>query len=63
MAAKPLIGDDNSINSFDGKSDQFTKDASVEQVPFILGIPGPMSLRRKDTAKPYKIRKNNKNRN
>jgi hypothetical protein len=42
----PLIGNDFTINSFsaDGLSPQHNK-LDVEQVPFILGVPGAISLR------------------
>ena len=58
MASKRLIGDDNSINSFDGKTDQihgqFDSDAPETvlsyqiippQIPFSRCVPGPLSLR------------------
>ena len=44
---KPLIGDDHSINTFDGKTDQTQfKNSSIEQIPFSRCVPGPLSLRR-----------------
>ena len=55
MAGKRLIGDDNSINSFDGKTDQihgqFDSDAPdlvlsdqeiAPQIPFSRCVPGPV---------------------
>ena len=60
MAGKRLIGDDNSINSFDGKTDQihgqFDSDAPdlvlsdqeiAPQIPFSRCVPGPLSLRQR----------------
>ncbi len=50
-AAEALIADDFTINSFsaDGRSVQYNRVGS-KQVPFTLGIPGPMSLRGKPTS-------------
>jgi len=60
MAHKRLIGDDNSINTFDGKTDQihgqtaafgvskdtaFASQEITTQIPFSKCIPGPLSLR------------------
>jgi hypothetical protein len=60
MAKKRLIGDDNSINTFDGKTDQihgqtaafgvskdttFASQAIAPQIPFSRCVPGPLSLR------------------
>ena len=60
MAGKRLIGDDNSINSFDGKTDQIhgqtaafgvgpdptiSGQAIAPQIPFSRCVPGPLSLR------------------
>ncbi len=60
MPGKRLIADDNSINSFDGKTDQVhgqvaaygvTKDTAFSsqeiapQIPFSRCVPGPLSLR------------------
>ena len=60
MAGKPLIGDDNSINSFDGKTEQihglsatqgveqgptFANQEIAPQIPFSRCVPGPLSLR------------------
>ena len=60
MAGKRLIGDDNSINSFDGKTDQIHgqfDSAAPEpvlayqeiapQIPFSRCVPGPLSLRQR----------------
>ena len=60
MAGKRLIGDDNSINSFDGKTDQIhgqfdtaapdPSDNAVNiapQIPFSRCVPGPLSLRQR----------------
>lgn len=60
MAGKRLIGDDNSINSFDGKTDQIhgqfvgsTRDEPdnavniAPQIPFSRCVPGPLSLRQR----------------
>tara|TARA_R100000458_G_C8240799_1_gene219928 strand:+ start:217 stop:528 length:312 start_codon:yes stop_codon:yes gene_type:complete len=60
MAGKRLIGDDNSINSFDGKTDQIhgqykaaagdpvqTGQAIAPQIPFSRCVPGPLSLRQR----------------
>ena len=60
MAGKRLIGDDNSINSFDGKTDQihgqFDSDAPdivmsaqeiAHQITFSRCVPGPLSLRQR----------------
>ena len=45
-APEALIADDFTINSFsaDGRSVQYNR-AGSKQVPFTLGIPGPLSLR------------------
>ena len=60
MAGKRLIGDDNSINSFDGKTDQihgqvvqrgveqstvYSNQEIAPQIPFSRCVPGPLSLR------------------
>ena len=58
MAGKRLIGDDNSINSFDGKTDQIhgqfdsaapdpvlSAQEIAPQIPFSRCVPGPLSLR------------------
>ncbi len=60
MAGKRLIGDDNSINSFDGKTEQihgqvatqgveqgpiFQSQQITPQIPFSRCVPGPLSLR------------------
>ena len=60
MAGKRLIGDDNSINSFDGKTDQihgqvaqrgveqttvYSNQELAPQIPFSRCVPGPLSLR------------------
>ena len=60
MAGKRLIGDDNSINSFDGKTDQihgqvvqrgveqtpvYSNQQIAPQIPFSRCVPGPLSLR------------------
>ena len=60
MAHKRLIGDDNSINTFDGKTDQihgqtaafgvskdtaFASQEIAPQIPFSRRVPGPLSLR------------------
>ena len=65
MALRPLIGDDNSINTFDGKTDQihgqkqafgtgkekvFSSQTIAPQIPFSKCIPGPLSLRRRFNA-------------
>ena len=65
MANKPAIGDDNSINTFDGKTDQihgqvnavgtgkekaFASQTIAPQIPFSKCIPGPLSLRRRFNA-------------
>mgnify|MGYP003111533434 CR=1 FL=1 len=49
-APEALIADDFTINSFsaDGRSVQYNR-AGSKQVPFTLGVPGPMSLRGKPT--------------
>ena len=62
MAGKRLIGDDNSINSFDGKTDQihgqtaafgvgpdpvFSAQEIAPQIPFSRCVPGPLSLRQR----------------
>ena len=62
MAGKRLIGDDNSINSFDGKTDQihgqtaafgvgpdpvFFAQEIAPQIPFSRCVPGPLSLRQR----------------
>ena len=63
MAGKPLIGDDNSINSFDGKTEQihgqvatrgvegdgnlFSSQEIAPQIPFSRCVPGPLSLRQR----------------
>jgi hypothetical protein len=60
VAGKRLIGDDNSINSFDGKTNQihgqFDDDAPdpvysaqeiAPQIPFSRCVPGPLSLRQR----------------
>ncbi len=62
MAGKRLIGDDNSINSFDGKTDQihgqlsqygvsgdpvFSNQEFAPQIPFSRCVPGPLSLRQR----------------
>ena len=60
MAGKRLIGDDNSINSFDGKTDQIhgqfdsaapdpvlSGQAIAPQIPFSRCVPGPLSLRQR----------------
>ena len=46
-----LIADDFTINSFsiNGLSPQYDR-AGSEQVPFILGVPGPLSLRKRNSA-------------
>jgi len=64
VAGKRLIGDDNSINSFDGKTDQihgqFDSDAPeihdnainiAPQIPFSRCVPGPLSLRQRLNAR------------
>ena len=60
MAGKRLIGDDNSINSFDGKTEQIHGQVATQgveqgpifqgqqiapQIPFSRCVPGPLSLR------------------
>jgi hypothetical protein len=65
MAHKVAIGDDNSINTFDKKTDQIHGQASAfgtgkekvfasqtitPQIPFSKCIPGPLSLRRRFNA-------------
>jgi hypothetical protein len=60
MAGKRLIGDDNSINSFDGKTDQihgqfdsaapdpvYSAQQIAPQIPFSRCVPGPLSLRQR----------------
>ena len=60
MAGKRLIGDDNSINSFDGKTDQIhgqfdsaapdtvlSAQEIAPQIPFSRCVPGPLSLRQR----------------
>ena len=60
MAGKRLIVDDNSINSFDGKTDQIhgqfdsaapdpvlSAQEIVPQIPFSRCVPGPLSLRQR----------------
>ena len=57
-----MIGDDNSINSFDGKTDQvqgqqaqygvsgdptYSNQAITPQLPFSRCVPGPLSLRQR----------------
>ena len=57
---KRLIGHDNSINSFDGKTDQihgqfdsaapdpvFSAQEIAPQIPFSRCVPGPLSLRQR----------------
>ena len=64
MAGKRLIGDDNSINSFDGKTDQIhgqfdsaapdlvlTDQEIAPQIPFSRCVPGPLSLRQRMQAR------------
>ena len=65
MAGKRLIGDDNSINSFDGKTDQIhgqvvqrgveqstvlSNQEIAPQIPFSRCVPGPLSLRVRSPA-------------
>ncbi len=65
MPGKPLIGDDHSINSFNGKTDQIhgqfdsaapdpvlTGQAIAPQIPFSRCVPGPLSLRQRIQATP-----------
>ena len=64
MAGKRLIGDDNSINSFDGKTDQIhgqfdsaapdivmSAQEIAPQIPFSRCVPGPLSLRQRMTSR------------
>ena len=43
-----LIGDDFVINSFSQDNLSAQHDRNIDQVPFTLGVPGPMSLRGRD---------------
>ena len=51
IPSDPLITDDFTINNFsiDGRSAQYNK-VGIDQVPFSLGIPGPLSLRGRRSA-------------
>ena len=61
VPTEPLIADDYTINSFstNALSPQYDR-AGSEQVPFILGVPGPLSLRKRNSAPIVTVGKTNK---
>ena len=61
-AGSNLIGDDFTINTFSQSGLSVQHQRTADQVPFSLGVKGPMSLRGKvvGTTAPYSVTKGQK---